>query len=86
MVDFFEAFELLQVNTELKQIYKDTRVENITMTPKMDQMNISLRSTHLLTYKDKTTMEYQIKKQLFQKENFRVSLKTASMQSLENVI
>lgn len=74
MVDFFEAFELLQVNTELKQIYKDTQVENITMTPKMDQMNISLRSTHLLTYKDKTTMEYQIKKQLFQKENFRVSL------------
>lgn len=63
--DFFQAFDKLQVSESLKKMYKDTKVTKIKLSGKMDVLDISVCSTHLLSHKDKKNMEYQIKKQLF---------------------
>lgn len=72
--DFFQAFDKLKVSESLEKMYRDTKVTKIKVSKKMDMLDISVCSSHLLSHKDKENMEYQIKKQLFEQLNVVMDL------------
>ena len=65
MTDFFQAFHHVNVGKELQSIYENTKVTKISMSKDLKAMTIVIRSQHLIDYRDKVKLLYQLKKQIF---------------------
>lgn len=70
--EFFQAFQGLNVSDDLERMYRDTIVTRVNLSEKMDSMDVYVTSGHLLSYRDKKNMEYQMKKQLFNSINVKM--------------
>lgn len=74
MIDFFEAFEELQISEELRKCYEKVVVENINISRTKKLAFIYCRSGQLLTYKQIKKMEEQLEKQVFARNGFTPKL------------
>ncbi len=61
---FFEAFDQLTVKDELLKIFQTVDVKRIVMSKSTHSVKIYLASDHILTYRVRRSMEYQLRKQL----------------------
>lgn len=62
---FFEVFDNLSVGQDLQKLFEEVEVERVTASKNHERLKIYIKSTRLITYRNLTKMEYQMKKQLF---------------------
>ena len=62
---FFEAFDMLTVDEELRRTFSDVKVEKLRAYKSISQIQVCLKSTVLLHSADKRKMEEQLFRQLF---------------------
>ncbi len=74
MKPFFEVFPSLKLNSPLKDMLEQTKVEKISATKRKDYLRIYLFSTRLIAKADIWTVEEEIKKQLFPNANMMIKI------------
>lgn len=62
---FFEVFDNLSVGQDLQKLFEEVEVERVTASKNHERLKIYIKSRRLITYRNLTKMEYQMKKQLF---------------------
>lgn len=63
---FFEAFENISVGKNLQDLFADVNVMKMVASKEKKQICIHIKSHRLLSFTNIKTMEYQLKKQVFQ--------------------
>lgn len=71
---FFEVFPSLQLDSSIKDIMEQTKVEKVTSTSRKDYLRIYLHSSRLIIKRDIWSAEQEIKKQLFPRANLTVKI------------
>lgn len=71
---FFETFPGLQVNDELRNLFKETVVERVTTAATGEYLHIYLTSDHLLHKQAVFDLENQIRRQYYQNRKTKVKI------------
>ncbi len=72
---FFEVFPTLKMNSEMKNLFEDTYVSQVTTNSDRTYLHVHLESTHLIGKKWIYKMETMIKEQLFAKNPIQIEVK-----------
>ncbi len=72
---FFEAFPTVKLNGELQDLMQQAEVERVTATKRQDRICIYLSSAQLITYRQRTRLESEIRSQLFAKQPVQVQVR-----------
>ncbi len=71
---FFEAWNDLQVNKRLTQVFQYVDVTRFVVNQRTESIEIYTMSENYLSYIDISSMEFQIKKKFFSQSQFRVRI------------
>ena len=72
---FLEVFPTLKMNSEMKNLFEDTYVAQVTTNSDRTYLHVHLESTHLIGKKWIYTMETMIKEQLFAQNPIQIEVK-----------
>ena len=72
---FLEVFPTLKMNSEMKNLFEDTYVAQVTTNSDRTYLHVHLESTHLIEKKWIYKMETMIKEQLFAKNPIQIEVK-----------
>ncbi|MCQ2519846.1 MAG: PolC-type DNA polymerase III [Lachnospiraceae bacterium] len=72
--EFLEVFKNLNFKSSLKTMFEDVTLVKLIVAKEKGVVKIFIRSTHLISRKDKAQMEREIKEQMFKETPFSVKL------------